>query len=202
MPNAMRLDWSSDKLLRGRVFEGGESMETLDHKAVCAQRFLPALMILAALMVVPAWAQVGLDIGQKAPDFSASGLDGKPQRLAAVIAENRTTVAYFWATWCPACSRDFLEIESLSHRLKDHGVTLVSINFKETASTVKTFVDNTGASFPVLLDTDGKIAAQFLVWPLPAIFVLDAKGIVRHKIIGATNLTALETKIIAITHGG
>jgi len=29
--------------------------------------------------------------------------------------------------------------------------------------------------------------------------VLDAKGIVHHKIIGATNVTALETKI---TRGG
>ena len=54
----------------------------------------------------------------------------------------------------------------------------------------------------MLLDTDGKIAAQFLVWPLPAIFVLDAKGIARHKIIGATNLPVLETKIIQVTGGG
>src|SRR4030095_13699038 len=80
--------------------------------------------------------------------------------------------------------------------------TLLSINFKETASTAKTFAEEAGVSFPVLLDTDGKIAAQFLVWPLPAIFVLDAKGIVHHKIIGATNVTALETKIIAVTRGG
>jgi len=153
-------------------------------------------------MVMPAWAQVGLDVGQKASDFSATGLDGKTQRLSTVVAVSRATVVYFWATWCPACVRDFLEVESLSRKLKDHGVTLLSINFKETASTAKMFVDGAGASFPVLLDTDGKIAAQFLVWPLPAIFVLDAKGFVRHKIIGATNITALETKIIAVTHGG
>jgi peroxiredoxin len=95
-----------------------------------------------------------------------------------------------------------MELENLSRRLKDQGVTLLSINFKETALTAKTFADDAGTSFPVLLDTDGKIAAQFLVWPLPAIFVLDAKGIVHHKIIGATNMTALETKIIAVTRGG
>jgi hypothetical protein len=32
--------------------------------------------------------------------------------------------------------------------------------------------------------------------------VLDAKGIVRHKIIGATNVTALEAKIVEVTRGG
>jgi hypothetical protein len=60
-------------------------METLDHKAVLTRRhLLTALMVLAALTVMPAWAQVGLDIGQKAPDFSATGCSrrsaGKPER--------------------------------------------------------------------------------------------------------------------------
>lgn len=178
-------------------------METLDHKAVLTLRhFLTALMVLAALTMMPAWAQVGLDVGQKAPDFSAAGLDGKTQRLSTVTAASQATVVYFWATWCPPCIGEFLELDTLSRKLKDQGVTLLSINFKETASAAKTFADEAGASFPVLLDTDGKIAAQFLVWPLPAIFVLDAKGIVRHKIIGATNMTALETKIIEVTRGG
>jgi peroxiredoxin len=80
-------------------------------------------------------------------------------------------------------------------------VTLLAVNFKETASTANMFAEEAAASFPVLLDTDGKIAAQFLVWPLPDIFVLDANGIVRHKFIGATNTNALETKIIAVTRG-
>ena len=178
-------------------------METLDHNAVFRRRhLLTALMVLAALTAIPVWAQVGLDVGQKAPDFSAAGLDGKTQRLSTVTAASRATVVYFWATWCPPCIGEFLELDTLSRKLKDQGVTLLSINFKETASAAKTFADEAGTSFPVLLDTDGKIAAQFLVWPLPAIFVLDAKGIVRHKIIGATTMTALETKIIAVTRGG
>src|SRR5262249_15601877 len=178
-------------------------MEMLDHKAVLTRRhFLTALMVLAALTVMPVWAQVGLDVGQKAPDFSAADLDGKTQRLSTVTAASRATVVYFWATWCPPCIGEFRELETLSRRLKNQGVTLLSINFKDTASAAKTFADEAGTSFPVLLDTDGKIAAQFLVWPLPAIFVLDAKGIVHHKIIGATNMTALETKIIEVTRRG
>src|SRR5262245_62236087 len=178
-------------------------METLDHNAVFRRRhLLTALMVVAALTAIPVWAQVGLGVGQKAPDFSAAGLDGKTQRLSMVTAESRATVVYFWATWCPPCIGEFLEFENLSRKLKDQGVTLLSINFKETASTAKTFAEDAGTSFPVLLDTDGKIAALFLVWPLPAIFVLDANGTVRHKMVGATNMSALETKIIAVTRGG
>jgi thiol-disulfide isomerase/thioredoxin len=84
-------------------------METLDHKAVLRRRhFLTALMVLAALTVMPVWAQVGLDVGQKAPDFSAAGLDGKTQRLSTVTAASRATVVYFWATWCPPCIGEFM----------------------------------------------------------------------------------------------
>src|SRR5262245_66509163 len=151
-------------------------METLDHKAVFRCRhLLTALMVVAALTAMPVWAQVALDVGQKAPDFSAAGLDGKTQRLSTVTAASRATVVYFWATWCPPCIGEFLELDTLSRKLKDQGMMLLSINFKETASAAKTFADEAGTTFPVLLDTDGKIAAQFLVWPLPAIFVLAAQ---------------------------
>jgi thiol-disulfide isomerase/thioredoxin len=123
-------------------------METLDHKAVLRRRhFLTALMVLAALTVMPVWAQVGLDVGQKAPDFSAAGLDGKTQRLSTVTAASRATVVYFWATWCPPCIGEFMEFANLSRRLKDQGVTLLSINFKETALTAKTFADDAAQAF-------------------------------------------------------
>src|SRR5262245_21954704 len=131
-------------------------METLDHKAVLTRRhFLTSLMVLAALTVMPVWAQVGLDVGQKAPDFSAAGVDRKTQRLSTVTAASRAIVVYFWATWCPPCIGEFRELETLSRKLKDQGMTLLSINFKETALTAKTFAEEAGASIPVLLDSDG-----------------------------------------------
>lgn len=77
-------------------------------------------------------------------------------------------------------------------------MTLLAVNVKETAAAVRTFAEDVGANFPVVLDADGTIARQFQVGPLPATFVLDAQGVVRHKIIGATNMTALEAKITAV----
>lgn len=58
------------------------------------------------------------------------------------------------------------------------------------------------ASFPVVLDADGTIAEQFQAVPLPATFVPDAQGVARHKIIGATTMTALKAKITAVIGGG
>ena len=70
------------------------------------------------------------------------------------------------------------------------------------AAAVRVFAEDVGASFPVVLDVDGTIVEQLQVVPLPATFVLDAQGVVRHKIIGVTNMTALEAKIRAVIRGG
>jgi hypothetical protein len=69
-------------------------METLDRKLRLTRwHFLMAVMVLASITVTPLSAQVGLDVGQKAPDFSATGLDGKTHRLSTVTA----------ATSLPSC---------------------------------------------------------------------------------------------------
>ncbi len=158
--------------------------------------------VLLATPVLPVWAKGGLDVGQQAPDFSVAGPDGTSLRLSAMTAANRATVVHFWATWCPPCIREMPELEVLYRKLKVQGMTLLAVNFKEAASAVRAFAEDVGASFPVVLDADGKIARQFQGVLLPATFVLDAQGVVRHKIIGATNMTALEAKITAVIRGG
>ena len=152
--------------------------------------------------MLPVWAQGGLDVGRQAPDFSAAGSDGQALRLSAMTAANRATVVHFWATWCAPCMREMPELDVLYRKLKVQGMTLLAVNVKEAALAVRAFAEDVGASFPVVLDVDGKIAEQFQVVPLPATFVLDAQGMVRHKIIGATNMTALEAKITAVIRGG
>ena len=141
-------------------------------------------------------------MGPQAPDFSAAGADGQALRLSVITAANRATVVHFWATWCAPCMREIPELDVLYRKLKVQGMTLLAVNVKEAAAAARAFAKDVGASFPVVLDADGTIAEQFQVVPLPATFVLDAQGVVCHKIIGATNMTALEAKITTVIRGG
>ncbi|TAM62445.1 redoxin domain-containing protein, partial [bacterium] len=77
---------------------------------MCARRLLTAA-VAVAMLGVPAFgapaaaggvpALSGPQIGQPAPDFTLTTLDGKRVQLADF--RGKTLVLNVWATWCPPC---------------------------------------------------------------------------------------------------
>ncbi len=44
-------------------------------------------------------ADVGLEVGQRAPDFTLTTLNGAPLTSADLLAQNKPFILYFFATW-------------------------------------------------------------------------------------------------------
>ena len=63
----------------------------------------------------PEYAVNLVKAGEKAPDFSLTGLDGKTYTLKDF--KGKTLVVDFWATWCPDCRE---EIDELVRIHKEH----------------------------------------------------------------------------------
>src|SRR5699024_2670354 len=55
--------------------------------------------------------QVGIDIGDKAPDFSLETLGGKKEKLSDYNGEK--VIVNFWATWCPPCREEIPDLQKL-----------------------------------------------------------------------------------------
>ncbi len=65
-------------------------------------RAVSRTLVLSALAVlVMAGAAAALDVGQKAPDFSLVGTDGKPVTLADLTAKGPVVVYTFIAAFTP-----------------------------------------------------------------------------------------------------
>jgi peroxiredoxin Q/BCP len=65
-------------------------------------RAVSRTLVLSALAVlVMAGAAAALDVGQKAPDFSLVGTDGKPVKLADLTAKGPVVVYTFIAAFTP-----------------------------------------------------------------------------------------------------
>ena len=62
---------------------------------------------------------------------------------------------------------------------------LLAINIRESSSEVEGFMQSQGLSLPVLLDSEGAIAAQYGVGPIPTTFFVDSEGIIQHVQVGA-----------------
>jgi hypothetical protein len=71
-------------------------------------------------------------------------------------------------------------MERLYRQFVGQGLTMLAVNEKESATKVGSFMKSYGLSFPVLLDTDGRVSSTYRVWGLPTTFLIDTYG----RIIG------------------
>ncbi len=101
-------------------------------------------------------------VGEPVPDFSLKDLKGGTVRLGDHAGKNVMVIS-FWATWCQPCQAEMPHLEALYKENKDKGFTVLSINTDEARNhaLVKSIVQQKGFTFPVLLDQNTQVIAQF-----------------------------------------
>ncbi|MHB1652035.1 MAG: TlpA family protein disulfide reductase [Desulfitobacteriaceae bacterium] len=119
---------------------------------------------------------VGLSIGNLAPDFSISMMDGKTLKLSEL--RGKPVFLNFWATWCPPCKQEMPDIEKVSK--DNYPVQIIGANVKEAPMAVGSFLIQKGYTFPVGFDLKGDIANLYMATGIPTSYAIDAKGIIRY----------------------
>ena len=84
---------------------------------------------------------------------------------------------YFWATWCPHCSRQLpTVIEKIQREFGPHGLTVWAIDIAEPPARVAAFVESRGLTMPVLLDTDGTVTRAYRITGTPTVVLVGRDG--------------------------
>ena len=69
--------------------------------------------------------------------------------------------------------------------LKDHGLEVLLVDFREDPDLVKRTVRERGYVAPVLLDQSGDVAGrQYGVWGTPTVYLIDRRGQLVGHIVG------------------
>jgi cytochrome c biogenesis protein CcmG/thiol:disulfide interchange protein DsbE len=131
-----------------------------------------------------------LNIGMAAPAFDARHVDGMPARAATWAG--KPLVIRFWADWCKFCEGEMQAIDKVYRRLKPRGLEVIAINAGQDGKTVAAFMQKIGVSYPALLDENSAIAKSYGVVGLPTTYFVDARGVVRVKLIGESDEAAFE----------
>lgn len=121
--------------------------------------------------------------GFLAPQFALSDLSGKMVSLQDL--RGKVVLLNFWATWCGPCKREIPSLERLYQKRRDKGFVILAVNTERTsASTVSSFTEKYGMSFPILLNPQADVANNYWIRAIPTSFLLDKKGVIRWKIVG------------------
>jgi cytochrome c biogenesis protein CcmG, thiol:disulfide interchange protein DsbE len=134
--------------------------------------------------------------GSIAPDFTLTSLDGE----SFTLSEQRGTavVLNFWASWCGPCRYETPYFQQI-HEQNGDEVLIVGINQQETADRVATFADEFALTYPLLLDSDGRVSKAYRVFGLPTTVLVDAEGVVREVLPGAVSTAVLGERVRALT---
>ncbi len=171
-------------------------------------RWLAVSAVIVAVIgfTIVAWGRFGTDasvvdsplIERPAPEFELPGLDGGT--VSSSDYDGRIYVVNFWASWCVPCRTEAPHLEAFFQRWSPQ-VGMVGIVYQDSESDARAFREEFGLTFPQALDADGVAAIDFGVFGIPETYVIDARGVVKAKLIGAVGATTLDDVLAEVVAG-
>jgi peroxiredoxin len=127
-----------------------------------------------------------LEIGQRAPDFSLPGVDGREHSLSA-FKDKKVVVVAFTCNHCPYVQAYEDRLIALQRDFADAGVQLIAINANDAAGYPEDSFDNMVQraqkrhfNFPYLRDESQRVARAYGAEYTPEVFVLNGKFEARY----------------------
>lgn len=98
--------------------------------------------------------------------------------------KNKVVYLDFWASWCGPCRKSFPWLNEIEEKYKKQGLVVIGVNLDTELPLAKQFLKEVPANFRVFSDPDGKLAEKYKLIGMPSSFVIDGKGVVRHRHVG------------------
>ena len=124
--------------------------------------------------------EVGLEVGDLAPDFTVEMLGGGE----ATLSDLRGTPLFlnFWATWCGPCVGEMPHMQEVYDTYDN--IDMLAVNVADDPSAVEDFIADAGYTFPVGIDY-GEISELYQTNAIPSTFILDENGVIVFATVGS-----------------
>ena len=128
--------------------------------------------------------------GDPAPGFRFKDQSGRQYSL--VDFRGKVVLVNFWATWCPPCLEEMPSIEQMQQRMAKAPLAILALSVDDSWGPVNQFMKQNGFTLPVYSDFDKRISTLYGTSMYPETYVVDKRGKVAYKVVGATDWMSSE----------
>jgi cytochrome c biogenesis protein CcmG/thiol:disulfide interchange protein DsbE len=101
-----------------------------------------------------------------------------------------------WGSWCPECR---LEHPMITEFAKQKIIPVYGFNYKDEADDAKRWLQQFGNPYQdIIADLNGRVGMDFGVYGAPETFLIDANGIIRHKIVGSVTPQNIQNELLPL----
>ncbi len=155
----------------------------------------------------------GLQVNDKAPEFTAKDQNGKVISLKDKLKDGKVVLIFYRGQWCPYCNKELTHMEDSLSLMTSKGATVIAITPEQPANVEKT-IGKTKATYSILTDDKLKIMKDYDVayavapaviekyksygidfssangdnganLPVPAVYIIDKKGNITYRYFDA-----------------
>jgi cytochrome c biogenesis protein CcmG, thiol:disulfide interchange protein DsbE len=126
-------------------------------------------------------------IGSQAPDFT---VQDSQEKVSLDQYRGQVVVLNFWATWCAPCVEEIPSLVEMQRRMRAKGVTVIAVSVDVDENAYKQFVKDHNVNLLTVRDASQRSNQLYGTFKFPETYVIDRKGVMRRKFIGAVDWTA------------
>lgn len=137
-----------------------------------------------------------ISVGEAAPEIEGEDIEGMEFKLSDY--RGKVVLLAFWGNWCGPCRTLYPHRRSLVKRLEGKPFVILGVNSDHDRAELKKVIareEITWRSFWNGGSTQGRISSRWDLQGWPTLFLIDAKGIIRHKHVGSPDEKVLDEEI-------
>ena len=133
-------------------------------------------------------------LGKMFPNIKAQDFYSDESVLLTKLFSEKMSLVNVWASWCVTCRQEHHMMMKISN---NEDIQLIGINYKDTRANGEKYLKVMGNPYDVIVfDPSGKIGLDLGVYATPETFLVNNKGVILYKHIGAIDAKVWEEGFI------
>jgi len=133
-------------------------------------------------------------LGKMFPNVEAKDFYSNESVLLSGLFTDNISLVNVWASWCVTCRQEHQMMMKIAN---NKNLQLIGINYKDTRTDGKRYLEMMGNPFDVIVfDPSGKLGLDLGVYATPETFLVNQKGLILYKHVGAIDSKVWEEGFI------